>query len=206
MSQIKKENKKDQILAAASECFARFGYKKTTLDDIGKKIGLNKASIYHYFKSKEEIFTQIVLNEFEQFITKLHQHIEEDMICEQKILVYFEEKLHFWFQKSLILPQITEIEPGQLQQLMMASGYETFLKIEQAEKSFLANILHNCIKKGQIKECDVEKTSDFIFALVDGVKGNYERSTRNKSPPSPQHENMMKDVRTALKIFINGLK
>src|SRR4030042_4489907 len=119
MSQNKKENKKDQILAAASECFARFGYKKTTLDDIGKKIGLNKASIYHYFKSKEEIFTQIVLNEFEQFITKLHQHIEEDMICEQKILVYFEEKLHFWFQKSLILPQITEIEPGQLHQLMM---------------------------------------------------------------------------------------
>src|SRR4030042_4226412 len=147
MSQNKKENKKEQILAAASECFARFGYKKTTLDDIGKKIGLNKASIYYYFKSKEEIFTSIVLGEFQQFISKLHQEIEEGMICEQKILVYFEEKLNFWFQKSMILPQITEIEPEKLQQLMEASGFETFLKIEQGEKSFLANILKNCKKK-----------------------------------------------------------
>ncbi|OLS12176.1 MAG: TetR family transcriptional regulator [Promethearchaeota archaeon CR_4] len=206
MSQNKKENKKEQILAAASECFARFGYKKTTLDDIGKKIGLNKASIYYYFKSKEEIFTSIVLGEFQQFISKLHQEIEEGMICEQKILVYFEEKLNFWFQKSMILPQITEIEPEKLQQLMEASGFETFLKIEQGEKSFLANILKNCIKKGQIKDCDVDKTSELMFALVDGVKGNYERSARAKSPPCPDHEKMMHNVQAALKIFINGLK
>ena len=85
------QNKKEQILSAASECFARFGYKKTTLDDIGKKIGLNKASIYYYFKNKEEIFTNIVLNEFQQFITKLQQNLEEDMGCEQKILIYFEK-------------------------------------------------------------------------------------------------------------------
>ena len=206
MSHNKKENKKEQILSAASECFARFGYKKTTLDDIGEKSGLNKASIYYYFESKEEIFTTIVLNEFKQFITKLHQNIEEDMDCEQKILVYFKEKLHYWFQKSMILPQITEIEPEKLQHLMMASGLKTFLKIEQEEKSFVANILKNCIKKGQIKDCNVEKMSAFMFALVDGIKDNCERFTRNKFPTSPEHENMIKDVQTALKIFINGLK
>lgn len=200
MSRNKKEqNKKEQILSAASECFARFGYKKATLDDIGKKIGLNKASIYYYFKSKEEIFTIIVLNEFKQFVIKLHQNIEENMNCEQKILLYFEEKLHFWFQKSIILPQITEIEPEKLQQLM-ASGLETFFKIEQEEKSFVANILKNCIKNGQIKDCNIEKMSEFMFALVDGVKDKY------KFPTSAENENMIKDVQTALKIFLNGLK
>ncbi len=206
MSHKKKENKKEQILSAASEFFAKFGYKKTTLDDIGKKIGLNKASIYYYFDSKEAIFTSIVMEEFEQFISKLHHDIEEGMVCEQKILVYFAEKLHYWFQKSLILPQITEIEPEQLQQLMLASGQETYLKIEQGEKSFVANILKNCIKKGQIKECNVEKTSDFMFALVDGVKENYVKFTRNKNLTPHEHENILKDVQTALKIFINGLK
>ncbi|MFX0073779.1 MAG: TetR/AcrR family transcriptional regulator, partial [Candidatus Hermodarchaeota archaeon] len=101
------ENKKEQILSAASECFAKFGYKKTTLEDIAQKIGLNKASLYYYFKSKEEIFITIILNEFQQFVAKLHQDIEEDMDCIEKILVYFEEKLHFFREKAAILPQIS---------------------------------------------------------------------------------------------------
>ncbi len=199
------QNKKEQIISAASECCARFGYKKTTLDDIGKIIGLNKASIYYYFKSKEEIFTTIVLNEFKQFITKLHQDIEEDMDCEKKILVYFEEKLHFWIQKSIILPQITEIDSEKLQQLM-ASGLDVFFKIEQEEMTFLAQILSNCIKNGHIKECNVEKISEYMFGLVDGIKSNYKGFTNKKSPTSIEFENMIKDVQTALKIFIRGLK
>ena len=53
--------KKQEILKAASECFARFGYEKTTLDDIGKMVGLNKASLYYYYKNKEDIFAEVVL-------------------------------------------------------------------------------------------------------------------------------------------------
>lgn len=194
------QNKKEQILSAASKSFARFGYKKTTLEDIGKKVGLDKASIYYYFKNKEEIFTTIVLNEFKQFITKLHQDIEEDMDCEQKILVYFEERFHFFNEKAMILPQITEIEI----QRIMASGLEIFMKIEQGEISFVANILKNCIRNGQIKDCDVEKISEFIFALVEGVKKKY--VTNEKYPTPSEFENMIKDIQTALKIFMNGLK
>lgn len=206
MSENKKENKRDQILASASENFARFGYKKTTLEDIGKKIGLNKASIYYYFKNKEEIFTCIILEEFQQFIAKLHQEFVENMTCERKILVYFEEKLRFWHQKAINLPQFTEMEPEELNRVMMASGYETFLKIEQDEKSFISKILINCIEKGQIKACDVEKTSEFIFALVDGIKAKHERLTHNRPSSSSENENMRNDVQMALKIFLNGLK
>jgi len=198
-------NKKEQILSAASECFARYGYKKTTLDDIGKKIGLNKASIYYYFKNKEEIFTTIVLNEFKQFITKLQQDIAKDMDCDQKILLYFEEKHHFWSQKAKILPLITEIEPEEVQ-LLMASGIEIYSEIEKGEKSFLADILQNCIKNGHIKDCNVEKMSGFMFALADGVKNNYMGFNTNKKLTSTDYENLIKDTRTALTIFLNGLK
>jgi ribosome-binding protein aMBF1 (putative translation factor) len=41
MVRSKKEKK---ILQVAKECFARFGYEKTTLEDIGRMSGLNKAS------------------------------------------------------------------------------------------------------------------------------------------------------------------
>ena len=199
------QTKKDLILTAATECFAKFGYKKTTLDDIGNQVGLNKASIYYYFKSKEEIFTIIVLNEFKQFISVLQQDIENKANCDQKILGYFVEKLRFWSQKSMILPQITEIEPDKLQQ-MMSTGQEIYLKIEKKEKSFLINILQNCIRDGHIKECDVEKVSGLLFAVADGVKDRYIGFTKNKPLTAAEHGNMVDDIQTALKIFINGLK
>ncbi len=190
------ENKKEQILIAANECFAKFGYKKTTLEDIGEKIGLNKASIYYYFKSKEEIFTTIVFNEFQHYIVKLHQDIKENMNCEQKILTYFEKKLHY-IQKSTLVQQLTEIEPDKLQHLF-SSGQDIISQMEKGEKTFMIEILENCIKKGEIKECNIEKISELLFNLVNGIENNYKGFT--------ELESMIEDVQMALKIFINGLK
>jgi hypothetical protein len=44
--------------AASTSCRgidARFGYEKAALDDTGEIVGLNKASLYYYNKSKEDI-------------------------------------------------------------------------------------------------------------------------------------------------------
>ncbi|MFX0062900.1 MAG: TetR/AcrR family transcriptional regulator [Candidatus Hermodarchaeota archaeon] len=34
---------------AASDCFAKYGYRKTTLEDISKIVGVRKASLYYYW-------------------------------------------------------------------------------------------------------------------------------------------------------------
>ena len=57
---MKSDEKRKKIIQAAGDCFARFGYEKTTMDDIGKKVGLNKASLYYYYKDKESIYTEVV--------------------------------------------------------------------------------------------------------------------------------------------------
>ena len=46
-------------------------FDKTTLDDIGRRAGLNKASLYYYFKNKEDIFIAVVLNETKAFIADM---------------------------------------------------------------------------------------------------------------------------------------
>ena len=51
------------IIKAAQGIFARFGFNKTTMDEIAKAAHKAKSSIYHYFKSKEEIFQTIVEKE-----------------------------------------------------------------------------------------------------------------------------------------------
>jgi len=54
---------RDQIVSTAAQIFSRFGFKKTTMDDIAKGMRKGKSSIYYYFTSKEEIFEAVVEKE-----------------------------------------------------------------------------------------------------------------------------------------------
>jgi AcrR family transcriptional regulator len=48
-----------EILTGAARAFAYAGYDATNMDQIAHECGLAKGHIYHYFRSKEEIFTEI---------------------------------------------------------------------------------------------------------------------------------------------------
>src|SRR3954468_17629364 len=51
---------REQILAAANDCFRHYGYAKTTVSDLAKAIGFSKAYIYKFFDSKQAIGEAIV--------------------------------------------------------------------------------------------------------------------------------------------------
>ncbi len=56
-------SRKEMILAAAAEIIAERGFARTTVRDIGKRIGMLSGSLYHYFDSKEAIADEL-LNRF----------------------------------------------------------------------------------------------------------------------------------------------
>ena len=53
-------NTKEIILKTSQKLFARFGLRKTTVDEIAKLARIGKGTIYHYFKTKEQIFAEII--------------------------------------------------------------------------------------------------------------------------------------------------
>lgn len=50
------KEKKLQIIKAAEKRFARHGFHKTTLNEIARDLRIGKASIYHYFESKDQLY------------------------------------------------------------------------------------------------------------------------------------------------------
>lgn len=60
---VDKEKYRESIVLASSEIFSRFGFKKTTMDEIAGALNKGKSSIYYYFKSKEEIFEAVIDHE-----------------------------------------------------------------------------------------------------------------------------------------------
>jgi len=53
---------RDQIVAAATEHFSRYGYEKTAVSDLARAIGFSKAYIYKFFESKQAIGEMICAN------------------------------------------------------------------------------------------------------------------------------------------------
>ena len=60
---INKEEFRKKIIITAGQIFSHYGFKKTTMDEIARALRMGKSSIYYYFRSKEEIFEAVVLNE-----------------------------------------------------------------------------------------------------------------------------------------------
>jgi AcrR family transcriptional regulator len=58
-----KSQRRDEIMAAAKEVFARKGFHATTIADIAKQAGLAYGSIYWYFDSKEDLFHALMAAE-----------------------------------------------------------------------------------------------------------------------------------------------
>ena len=73
-----KENRKNAILKAARKLFFDKGFRDVTVESIAKKAELSKGSVYLYFKSKEEIYTQILLSDIDKFHKVIANLMQED--------------------------------------------------------------------------------------------------------------------------------
>jgi TetR/AcrR family transcriptional regulator, mexJK operon transcriptional repressor len=61
-----KDERRDTIVAIAKEVFAANGYAGTSMSNIAARVGGSKATLYSYFKSKEELFAAVVERKCEQ--------------------------------------------------------------------------------------------------------------------------------------------
>ena len=67
----KANERRREILMGAARAFAHGGYDATNMDQIAHECGLAKGHIYHYFRSKEEIFTEIRTDAVSRLIERL---------------------------------------------------------------------------------------------------------------------------------------
>jgi AcrR family transcriptional regulator len=74
----KREQRADRILDAAAELMLRWGYNKTTIDDIARYAGVAKGTIYLHWKTREDLFTALMKREYIRLMEDLQQRIAND--------------------------------------------------------------------------------------------------------------------------------
>jgi len=85
---VVKEEVRIHIVGIARMIFTRYGFRKTTMEEIARVSQMGKSSIYYYFKSKEEIFRAVVEFEARMLKERLGRIIDINSSPPEKLKAY----------------------------------------------------------------------------------------------------------------------
>ncbi len=91
----KHEDKKNLIISVAEKIFSRFGLNKTTMDEIAKAARIGKATLYHYFASKEHIFAEVIQKESQILKNRLNEAIKAANNPKEQIRAYIITRMNY---------------------------------------------------------------------------------------------------------------
>ena len=72
-----KENIKRSLREACKQSWTRYGYKKTSVDDLCRQAGISKGAFYLFFESKEALFCEVLCSVQEQICSAASEVIEK---------------------------------------------------------------------------------------------------------------------------------
>jgi AcrR family transcriptional regulator len=94
-----KEHRREEILDAAREVFFRKGLLPATMDEIAEKAELSKATLYLYYKSKEDLYLAVAMRGLEILEGMFRQVIEMNL-SPAPTLLQFIEALDLFFDRE----------------------------------------------------------------------------------------------------------
>jgi len=79
---------RETLLKTAQKLFARFGFNKTTVDEIASAAHIAKSTLYHHFASKEDIFRAVIEREGKTLATRIRNAVEAADTPQEKVRAY----------------------------------------------------------------------------------------------------------------------
>jgi AcrR family transcriptional regulator len=84
------KGRQEEIIRAAAKRFSRHSFGKTTLEEIARDVRIGKPTIYHYFKSKDELYYSSITFQSSQFIEDIKAIFNnQDLPVGARLLEYF---------------------------------------------------------------------------------------------------------------------
>lgn len=155
--------KKGTITTVAQNLFARFGFFKTTVAEIARATRMGKASLYHYFKSKEDIFREVVEKEGKLLSEKIEEAIAQENTPQKKLRAYVITRTRYLSNLANIY---TALRDEYLQHYAFIENLRERNFHEEIET--VKTILREGVQKGMLAVSDLELTS---FAIISALKG-----------------------------------
>ncbi len=161
------KNKKDIIIEKAKMLFGKYGYGKTSLNDIANSTKFGIGTIYYYFSSKEEIFAEIFKQTHDLFLDNVNEiyHSNASIIDKLVEIFTFPSK----FLDTINLNIFTEI--NEFPQQIMHDCFALKNNIVERVKTITLDLLDQGQESGEIRsDIDCHNFAKILFYLFRYVK------------------------------------
>ena len=156
---------RDDIIREAAAIFARFGFRKATIDDIAAAIHKGKSSIYYYFDGKEAIFEAVVEHEIFQLRKRLRLAIHSSEDPREKLKNYVLTRMHSIRELANLY---NVLKSDSLEKLDFVDRMR--LKYHNEEVEMFKEILESGIKRNYFQINDINLASTGMVTALKGIE------------------------------------
>ncbi|WP_324824422.1 TetR/AcrR family transcriptional regulator [Sinanaerobacter sp. ZZT-01] len=163
---VRKKQKREQILEATYDIFVEKGYANTKIIDIANRSGIGKGTVYEYFDSKEAIFMALFdyfSNEYKKNYEYIKKSNENKKASEQlRIFIKYDTSIvHYVCHTKKLPPHLFLLEL--FRDAKLSTLFEKFIEYRY---HCLLNIIKNGISSGEFKEGDPSMYSIGILGSI----------------------------------------
>lgn len=177
---VEKEQVRAEIVGVARKIFTRYGFRKTTMEEIAAASRKGKSSIYYYFKSKEDIFRAVVEHEAAELRTELYRAINNKKDPIERLKAYVMFRL---YNIKTVSNFYAALKDEFLEQMEFIE--EIRQRFDEEELSVVRGILETGIREGAFKINNPEIGAIAISTMLKGLElplflNKYKRSEKEK--------------------------
>ena len=166
MNDTRQIQRKEQIMDAALKVIISKGYENSRMDDIVDLSSMSKGAIYWYYKSKKEVYLNLVNYWVIKYSTVINHIVEEDDSPAEQLKDVFEYFILQYEQDPSAFKALVEFWSlaGRDKdfQKKLDKVYSKFLE-------FLERIINKGVKSGEFKKLDVRITALSIMVNIEGI-------------------------------------
>lgn len=172
--------------------FSQFGLKKVTTDDIAKRAGISKATIYRYYRNKQEIFDDVIAYEIYQLLSAITEAVDTETSAVYKLRGYLLTKMGA-LRDLVNLLHVTQEAWSE----HWPHGTEVQNQILDKQKGIVAGILEFGNRSGELHVRNIQLTAHLMVVSLQSIE--YRWVFDSLDVPLPTYVDHMLDV------IINGI-
>jgi AcrR family transcriptional regulator len=151
----------DRVAAAALAQFAEFGIRRSTIDDVARRAGVSRVTVFRRFESKQRLIEVVVAREIRRGVAELTRTWEGGESLEQRLLQGLSFTVEFVSGHPLF-DRLLRSEPDLLLPLLTVDGGPVLALYT----SLIADLLRSEIQAGRAATAEPDRVAEVIARLA----------------------------------------
>ena len=199
---VRTESRRNAILEAAVELFKEKGYERASMNELARRLGGSKATLYGYYPSKEELFVAVVKAVATVHLSDAIAALSEDAAARlslEDLLVRFGERMMVVLTNDASALAVYRMVVGEAGHSVVGQLFDESGPAQLGEA--LAALFERAIERGELRRADPKVLAAHFSALVTSETSN----RLYQMDPAPMAlKDIRRMVRRAVEAFLLG--